>query len=417
MNALSSYKILTITHKSTALKNIGNFILPGMDSCEEFEERLQAIKSALHLDELLYLSTCNRVLFLIVCNQTVDACLLERFQSCLYPNLPAELSLASVSKLYAGEQAIYHLLSVASSVDSMVIGEREILRQLREAYGRCNEAMVTGDCIRLAIRLAVETAKEVYSTTRIGQKPVSVVSLAIRELLAKNPDKDAKILLVGAGQTNTLAGKLLLKYGFTNFVVFNRSLSRAQTLAKMLDCPAHQLADLAKYQGGFDVLIACTGATEPVVTNEIYTHIIGEDRRKKILIDLSIPNNIEQSITDNFFSAYIEIDGLKSIVNQNIAFRETELVNVQSILSSRVRNFNKIFKARQVELAMKEVPTQIKAIRHHALSEVFKQEVSSLDEDVQELINRMMTYMEKRCIAIPIKAAKEHLAGVVSTKK
>ncbi len=194
-------------------------------------------------------------------------------------------------------------------------------------------------------------------------------------------------------------------------------MSRAQTLAKMLDCPAYQLADLAKYQGGFDVLIACTGATKPIVTNEIYTHIIGEDLRKKILIDLSIPNNIEQNITDNFFTAYIEIDGLKSIVNQNIAFRETELVNVQSILSSRVRNFNKIFKARQVELAMKEVPTQIKAIRHHALSEVFKQEVSSLDEDVQELINRMMTYMEKRCIAIPIKAAKEHLAGVVSTKK
>ncbi len=417
MNALSSYKILTITHKSTALKNIGNFILPGMDCSRHFEDTLQAIKTDLQLDELLYVSTCNRVLFFFVSNRDANQQFIEHFQSCVYPTLPADLSLASVSKLYTGEQAVYHLLSVASSVDSMVIGEREILRQLREAYDRCYEASVTGDCIRLAIRLAVESAKEVYSTTRIGQKPVSVVSLAVRELLAKNPDKTAKILIIGAGQTNTLAGKLLLKYGFTNFEVFNRSLSRAQSLAKMLDCPAHKLEDLSEYKDGFDVMIACTGATEPVVTTDIYTKIIGEDISKKIIIDLSIPNNIEQNIIDAFFTAYIEIDGLKQIVNQNIAFRETELVNVQSILSQRVQNFTKIFKARQVELAMREVPTQIKAIRHHALSEVFKQEVSSLDEDVQELINRMMTYMEKRCIAIPLKAAKEHLAGVISTKK
>ena len=235
MNALSSYKILTITHKSTALKNIGNFILPGMDCSRHFEDTLLAIKTALQLDELLYVSTCNRVLFFFVSKRDADQQFIEHFQSCVYPTLPADLSLASVSKLYTGEQAVYHLLSVASSVDSMVIGEREILRQLREAYDRCYEASVTGDCIRLAIRLAVESAKEVYSTTRIGQKPVSVVSLAVRELLAKNPDKTAKILIIGAGQTNTLAGKLLLKYGFTNFEVFNRSLSRAQTLAKMLD--------------------------------------------------------------------------------------------------------------------------------------------------------------------------------------
>ena len=105
------------------------------------------------------------------------------------------------------------------------------------------------------------------------------------------------------------------------------------------------------------------------------------------------------------------------MVNENIAFRETELGSVQSIIDKRVNNFIKIYKARQVEIAMKEVPSQIKAIREHAISEVFKKEVSTLDEDAQELINRMMSYMEKRCIAIPLQAAKEHLAGVISTKK
>ena len=417
MNTLSRYKILTVTHKSTQLKNIGNFVLPNLDSELALQEKLHTIKETLGLDELLYLSTCNRVLFLFVSTQEVDNNFLDLFESEVYPDLPSSTSLKKSSITYFGDEAITHLLDVASSTDSMVIGEREILRQLRDAYDRCCKVGATGDSIRLAIRLAIEAAKEVYSTTRIGQKPVSVVSLAIRNLLAKKPSKDARIMIVGAGQTNTLVGKLLLKYGFHNFVVFNRSLDNAKELASMLDCPAYKLDQISKYKDGFDILVACTSATEPIITNSLYSDLLQNDEDKKILIDLSVPNNIESSIQDDFFTAYIEIDGLKELVSENIAFRETEISGVQAIINKRVKLFTKIFKARQVELAMKEVPTQIKAIREHAVSSVFKNEVSSLDDDVQELINRMMSYMEKRCIAIPIKAAKEHLAGVVSSKK
>ncbi|MCH2023212.1 MAG: glutamyl-tRNA reductase [Saprospiraceae bacterium] len=417
MNTLSSYKILTITHKSTQLKNIGNFVLSGIDNDFALQQKLESIKQSLGLDELLYLSTCNRVLFLFTSSDEIDNLFLKRFESEVYPNLASKISLKESSVRYSGDEAIKHLLEVASSTDSMVIGEREILRQLREAYDRCYKVGATGDSIRLAIRLAIEAAKEVYSTTRIGQKPVSVVSLAIRNLLAKKPSKDARIILIGAGQTNTLVGKFLLKYGFHNFVVFNRSLENAKELASMLDCSAYKLDQISKYKGGFDILVTCTAATEPIITNSIYIDLLQNNDDKKILIDLSVPNNIDHSIQNNFFTTYIEIEGLKELVSENIAFRETEINDVQAIINKRLKLFNKIFKARQVELAMKEVPTQIKAIREHAVSSVFKNEVSSLDDDVQELINRMMSYMEKRCIAIPIKAAKEHLAGVVSTKK
>ncbi len=417
MNTLSSYKILTITHKSTQLKNIGNFVLPDLDDDTTLKHRLQTIKDTLGLEELMYLSTCNRVLFLYITKQNTDSDFLTRFENLVYADLPSGINLENSSLTFCGEAAISHLLEVASSVDSMVIGEREILRQLRESYDRCYKSGVTGDSIRLAIRLAIESAKEVYSNTRIGQKPVSVVSLAIRQLLAKKPEKNARILLVGAGQTNTLVGKLLLKYGFHNFVVFNRSLNRAEELASLLNCPYYSLNEISQYHKGFDIIIACTGATQAVVTNSIYRNLLQEDKGKKILIDLSVPNNIEASILNEFFTAYIEIDGLKELVNKNIAFRETELEPVKCIIEGRLNNFRKIYKARQIEIAMKEVPTQIKAIREHAISEVFKKEVSTLDDDVQELINRMMSYMEKRCIAIPLQAAKEHLAGVISSKK
>ena len=417
MDTLSSYKIITITHKSTALKNIGNFVLPNMDDDSALQQQLEQIKNALELKELLYVATCNRVLFLFTSHQSLDDRFVHAFENLVYPDLSVKTSLKASASLYTGNAAITHLLEVASSVDSLVIGEREILRQLRHAYKRCNKLGATGDSIRMAVQLAVETAKKVYSTTRIGQKAVSVVSLAIRQLLAKNPPRDARILLVGAGQTNTLVGKFLLKYGFDNCTVFNRSIENAQTLGNMLKGKAYTLDQLKEYTEGFDIMIVCTGATEAVIQPDLYKHLLQGDIDSKLLIDLSIPNNIERSISKKFLTHYIEIDGLKELVNENLAFREREVINVRAIINERVAEFRRIYKGRQVELVLKDLPTQIKAIRRHALSSVFKQEVSNLDDEAQDLIERMMHYMEKRCIALPMQAAKEEFAGVVSSKK
>lgn len=244
MDTLSNYKIITITHKSTPLKHIGQFVLPNMDEDKAMQQQLERIKAAMDMKELLYLATCNRVLFFFTTLQATDAAFIQKLEDLVYPDLPENLSLAASASLYSGNAAIAHLLEVASSVDSLVIGEREILRQLRQAYERCNQLNITGDSIRMAIQLAIETAKKVYSTTRIGQKAVSVVSLAIRQLLAKNPPRDARIVLVGAGQTNNLVGKFLAKYGFINCTVFNRSLPNATALATLLGGEGYTLDQL-----------------------------------------------------------------------------------------------------------------------------------------------------------------------------
>lgn len=417
MNTLHSYKILTITHKRTPLKDIGQFVLSNVDDDQVLGLRLKAFKAALNLQELMYLATCNRIMFFFVGDQPIDAQFIAAFQAVVYPELGTDMPVAAHADVYEGIQAIQHLLEVASSVDSLVIGEREILRQLRLAYDRCQQLGTTGDSIRMAITLAVNVAKKVYSTTKIGQKPVSVVSLAVRQLLAKHPAKDARILLLGAGQTNTLVGKFLVKYGFTNCTVFNRSLGNAELLAESLNGTARELTALSTYSKGFDIIIACTGATDPILTKALYEQLLQGETDTKIIIDLSIPNNVAAEVANAEQVDYIEIDGLKELVNENLAFREREVVNAQALIQQEVQKYNQTYQGRQVELALKEVPQQIKAIRQHALTSVFKKEVASLDDDTQELIDRMMAYMEKRCIAIPIKAAKEHLAGVVSTKK
>lgn len=413
MDTSYRYKIVTITHKTTHLNDIGQFVIPNLNNDEALQTKLTQIKQALGLEELMYLATCNRIMFLFVGTENVDSPFFKTtFFNTIYPHLTTSLRLKGMesAQYFEGLDAINHLFKVAASMDSLVIGEREILRQLREAYDKNHELGLTGDAIRLAMRFTVEAAKGVYTDTKIGEKPISVVSLAFQKLLQLKIPTSARILLVGAGQTNRLVVKFLLKYGYLNVVVFNRSLQAAKQLANLVDGDAHLLESLNDYSRGFDVIFAATNATEAIVTTEVYKKLLGTDSDRKVLIDLSIPNNIESSIATDFDAAYIPIESLRELAQQNMAFREQELIKANMLVEVYVQAFEKAFKERQIELALREVPTQIKAIRQHALDNVFRNEVAGLDDTTRELLERMMAYMEKRCIAIPIQVAKEKLA-------
>lgn len=411
MDTLSNYKVLTITHKHTQLKEIGQYVLSDAATPDALKAHLEAIKQHLGLQELLYLATCNRVMFFFVTPQSITPAFLTKFSTTVYHRLPQEsiTAMKEAVKIYEGEDAMRHLFTVAGSIDSLVVGEREILRQLRNAYEQCSNWKLTGDSIRLAMRYSVEVAKRIYSRTRIGEKPVSIVSLAIRKLLSKNVAKDARFLLIGAGQTNSLVAKFLKKYNFQNYTIFNRSLQRAESLAAFLGGDAMSLDKLNSYHKGFDVLIVCTGATEPLVTKALYKKLLNNDAEHKIVIDLGIPNNVDKAILTDNEVTYIEIEGLKELAKANLAFREQEVTKAAVLLEEEINLFKTTFKERQLERALQDVPTQIKAIKHHALSNVFQKEVDILDETSRELIERMMAYMERRCIAIPIQVAKEKL--------
>lgn len=413
MDTIHSYKLITITHKNAQLNDVGQFVLPDVGSDEALQRKLNSIKKMMGMRELMYLATCNRVLFFFLSDDNADGSFYpKRFFYSVYAHLnEADIETGlEISQIYEGKEAISHLFEVAASMDSMVVGEREILRQLREAYEKNNALGLTGDAIRLAMRFAVEAAKKVYSSTRIGEKPVSIVSLSIQKMLQKQLPKDARFLLIGAGQTNGLVLKFLQKHGYQNISIFNRSLSSAQQLATIAGGEAYTLEQLPSYSGGFDVVFAATGSTEAILTAAVYKDLIGEDKGEKLLIDLSIPNNIEAAIADEHNAVYVPIESLRELSQENMGFREQELGKAKFFVDEYVEIFQTAFKERQIEVALREVPEQIKAIRAHAMNNVFRDEVSGLDEQSRELFDRVLAYMEKRCIAIPIQVAKEKLA-------
>ena len=404
---LNNFKIITITHKNVSLQTLSKFIVPSTDEAE-LQLKLGNLKEQFEIEEMMYLATCNRVMYFFYAEQNVNESFVAEFLSHANPQFQTDLvdDFAKRITILEGHNALEHLLEVSSSIDSMVIGEREILRQIRTGFDQCVGWDMTGDHLRLAMQLAVETAKKVYSKTRIGEKPISVVSLAIQKLVQSDFSKTGKLLLIGAGQTNLLVSKFLKKYEYQNVTVFNRSIERANSLAEMLKGDVFLLEELKTYQEGFDGIIICTGSDKALLDDELYASLLQGDKSRKLIIDLAIPNNVEPSVAENFNVNYIEIEDLRSLAKENMGFRQKEISSAQKIIESNLVKFQKTHQQRQITKAMSHVPQKIKAVKAHAINEVFKKDVDELDENAREVLERVLSYMEKRCISIPMEAAK-----------
>ena len=207
---MNSFKIISLTHKLAPLELIGKLHL---DENHQ-QDYLGGLKIRMELKELMFLSTCNRVEFVV----NTDREIAPEFLSDLFYSINSRLTKEDLSALvektitYEGDSALTHLFEVSASLDSLVVGEREIITQVRKSYEFCNLLGLTGDTIRLAIKQTIETAKQVYTDTDIAKNPVSIVSLAYRQLRSLGIKNNARIVFVGAGETNANMAKYLKKH-------------------------------------------------------------------------------------------------------------------------------------------------------------------------------------------------------------
>ncbi|NBU35411.1 MAG: glutamyl-tRNA reductase [Bacteroidetes bacterium] len=405
---LSNYKIITLSHHQTNLRDLGKFVLPELEDI--LVDLLFKAKEKFNIQEIFYVSTCNRVMFLLYGETNLDIKSVIPFYHHFLPNLTETDNqiLKENIKIFYGLDAVNHLLNVASSIDSLVVGERQILSQLRDAYEHAKNKTLCGDAMRILMDQAVVTSKEVFSNTRIGEKPVSVASLAVLKLLRYSIRPDARILLVGAGQTNHIVAKILQSNSFTNIHVFNRTLQKAEAIAKLFpNGKASLLKGLENYTQGFDALIACTSSPSPIIDLNLFASLVNNEKSPKVIIDLAVPNNISEEVASLKQVHYIEVESLRHIANENMSFREAEVIKASDIISANAEKFSRLFKQRKIEKAFSTIPDEIKAIKEKAITEVFKKDLAGLDEPTKELIEKMLTYMEKKCVGVPMKAAKE----------
>jgi len=393
-------QVVSIQHQQFPLETIGLFHL---DSAA-WEEALLKAKQISGCDEIMYMSTCNRVEWIFTLDHYVcpglTAQIIALFCSSQDENLIKQVSQNCLR--LAGDDAVLHCIKTAGSLNSAVIGEHEILGQMRTAFDFSLQHQLAKDGLRILMKQCIKTSKQIFTETDLRRKPVSIVSIAWTAFEQRQISENANIGLIGAGQMIGNFSKFLRDAGFLNIHVFNRSVTRGQQLANWFDNgTAHSLEEIENNSIPIDAWIVCTSSTEYLLQAR---HIA---RHKSVfVIDLALPNNVHPEVSQLDNVALFDMKDIQSITSKNIAFRNMALEQCEPLVITGLHDYKKLEQERKIELAMKQIPETIKEIKNTALGSVFQKEFESLDEHSKEVIQNILAYMEKKYISVPMKMAK-----------
>ena len=237
--------------------------------------------------------------------------------------------------------AVEHAFKVASGLDSMVLGEPQILGQLKDAYRAALDSGTSGPVLNRLFQATFSVAKRVRTETRIGANAVSVASAAValaRRIFARLDQHSA--LLVGAGETIALAARHLRAQGLTRMIIANRSLDRAQALAAEFGASAIALDALPLHLAEADIVISSTASQDPVITvADVRAALAARRRRPMFMVDIAVPRDIEPGVAE-FEDVYVyTIDDLQGVVSQNLQAREGEAVQARTLIGEEVGRF------------------------------------------------------------------------------
>lgn len=305
-------------------------------------EHLTSLAASPEVNECLILSTCNRVeLYCTVKDLEKGTEMVKEFMHRRYPEADGHLKVEPHLYCYTGVEAIRHTFRVASSLDSMMVGEPQILGQLKEAYDAGLQHKTTGLILNRLMKKAIMVAKRVRTETKISQNAVSI-SYAAVELARKifGSLEQKSVMLLGAGEMAELAARHLVNNGVHHVIVATRTYENAVKLAEEFKGEAVHWDDFPRAMANADILISSTGAPYYVVKYDDMNHVIKERRYKPIFcIDISVPRNIDPEI-NNIDNVYLyDIDDLQSVVETNIKERHKEAEEAEGIIALEVETF------------------------------------------------------------------------------
>ena len=372
---------------------------------ERQEAFLIALKNTLGVQGLAYLTTCNRVEFILVDEAYFCMGRLQQLFQMFEPDQAELRSLMGTAMVLHGEEASRHLLRVSAGLESMVLGEREILTQIRSSLERSRQWGLAGDQLRITERIAVETAKRIFTETDVSRRSVSVNALGWKAFQEQAIPKDAPVLMIGAGQTNGNIARFLAKQGYSSVHVINRTGPKAEAVAAPRGWTWGDLKGLHDALAKSPAAIfLCTGSDVPIL-DEAQASMLPEGR--VFVLDLSVPTGVTDDFRSRTNTTVVGIAELKPMADQNVAGRREALGDCQHIIDESLIELSNRLQQREVELALRELPTLLAAVRNTALGEVFADELAELDGETRSLVDRIVDYLEKKYVSVPMKLARE----------
>jgi glutamyl-tRNA reductase len=324
----------------------------------ELPDALGRLRALPGVAESAIVSTCNRTELMTVAGDAVEQRLLEWWRR--ERQLPEGL-LEQYRYAHRDHGSILHNLRVASGLDSMIVGEPQILGQMKHSYAVAGSAHTLGPVLSRLFQHAFAVAKLVRSRTQVGAHPVSVAYAAVQ--LARHIFTDftqQAALIIGAGEIAELLARHLRGQGIHRLLIANRSLDRAQRLARAVSGYAIPLQDLPQYLPDADLIVSSTGARGLVLERAAMERAIARRRRKPVfMIDLAVPRDIDPKIAELEDVYLYTIDDLRKVVAENLKLRGQEARQAEALVEEYASGFNRWLEARDA------APT-IRALREHA---------------------------------------------------
>jgi len=300
-----------------------------------------ALKQAADLeavDEVVIVSTCNRTEIYLEYNSRLDHSQQEQQQTVIqwlakFHQLSAD-ELITYSYVHVGEDVVRHLMKVSCGLDSMVLGEPQILGQIKSAYAVSKEFRVVGSVLGRAFQEAFSIAKEVRTDTAIGENPVSVAYAAVA--LAERIFSDLaslSVLLIGAGRTIELVARHLTDKGVKTLVVANRTLNHALEMAAKFDAQGVLLSEIPEQLVGADIVVSSTNSQLPLLGKGAVERALKQRKhRPMLLIDLAVPRDIEAEVAE-IADAYLYcVDDISSVIEDSVKSRADAATQAESII-------------------------------------------------------------------------------------
>jgi glutamyl-tRNA reductase len=382
----------------------------------DLDEALRTLKNKKSILESVILSTCNRTEIYAVVDQIhTGRYYIKEFLSKWFHIEMDEF--APFLFIYEEEDAVEHLFKVTCGLDSMVVGETQILGQVRDSFLQAQESEATGTIFNQLFKQAVTLAKKAHSQTEIGANAVSV-SYAAVELAKKifGSLNDKHVLIIGAGKMGELALKNLQGSGATKVTVINRTYEKAASLAKQFSGTAKEFRELQSVLLEADILISSTGSNDFIISKEMISAIAPmRNGRPLFMVDIAVPRDIDPDINtlENVF--LYDIDDLEGVVEANMAERKKAAEKIMAMIEEEISEFHDW-------LNMLGVVPVIAALRNKALA-IQAETMKSMERKLPDLTDRERKIINKHTKSIinqllkdPILQAKE-LAGQKGAKE
>jgi glutamyl-tRNA reductase len=393
-----AFNILGINHRTApvALREKVAF------SEERLLAALRALRQEAGVAEAVILSTCNRTE--VYWAGSASGAELSQWLERHHGN---NLDLASSLYVHQESRAVAHAFSVASGLDSLVLGEAQILGQLKDAYRVAQQAGSTGPSLNKLFQAAFSAAKRVRSETRIGENAVSLASATVSLARRVYSDLSANTaLMVGAGEMNALAARHFISAGIKRMVIANRTLGRAQALAAELNAHAVGLDALDQELAQADIVITCTASAVPLITKAAAEAAIRARRRRPIfMVDLAVPRDIDPAVAELEDVYLFSIDDLQQLIDENRQQREVAAGGARLVIDEEVARFLTESRAKDAGPAIRALRDQADGIRSNTVEQARRLLAAGKSPD--EVIDYLANTLTNRLLHTPTQALRQ----------